>query len=173
MRTKKTAFKALALMLLLGSMVLGSCSDIDDGGYVDPIKLTEKVNGQWQISSIVQVDEVNATELDLTDKLQFDSFGLTLDEAGAFTVTGSAPALLPTSGTWALDNNFVKSTGDAAVLLLTGADGVRQLTITSVPGATPELGFTLTRKQQGQAFVSYKYSLVSAYAAEPADNTEE
>ena len=160
MSTKKT-IKALLLVLALAPMtLLTSCATTEDGDYVAPIQLTEKIGGNWVLNSIVQTDETNATELALTTLLDFDSFGLSLTDGGQFSVTGNAPKLLPTSGTWELDNNFVKSTGEATQLLLKGSDGTAKLTITATPGVKPELGFQLTRKQGGQAFVSYKYSLV-------------
>lgn len=161
MRTK-TFMKSLLLSLaLVPTMLFTSCATTDDGDYVEPIRLTEKIGGSWVLNTIVQTDETNATEMTLTTLLGFDTFSLNLGEDGQFSVTGQAPQLLPTSGTWELDNNFVKSTGDATQLLLKGSEGTATLTITATPGAKAELGFQLTRKQGGQPFVSYKYSLVS------------
>lgn len=160
MSTKKTIKTLLLLSALAPTALLTSCATTEDGDYVTPIQLTEKIGGNWVLNSITQTDETNATEMALTTLLNFDSFGLALNDGGQFTVTGNAPKLLPMSGTWELDNNFVKSTGDATQLLLKGSDGSVRLTVTATPGNNPELGFQLTRKQGGQAFVSYKYSLV-------------
>lgn len=161
MRTSKT-IKAFVLLLALAPAALfTSCAVTEDGDYVSPIQLTEKIGGNWVLNSIVQTDETNATDMTLTSLLDFDTFSINLEESGSFTVNGNAPKLLPTSGVWELDNNFVKSTGEAAQLLLKGSDGTTALTVTATPGAKPELGFQLTRKQNGQAFVSYKYNLIA------------
>ena len=160
--TTKKAIKAFILLLALApAALLTSCATTDDGDFVAPIQLTEKIGGNWVLNSIVQTDETSATDLALTTLLDFESFGISLTEGGQFTVSGNAPKLLPTSGTWELDNNFVKSTGEATQLLLKGGEGTARLTVTATPGAKPELGFQLTRKQNGQAFVSYKYNLVA------------
>ena len=161
MRTKEFIKSLLLLTALVPMMLFTSCATTDDGDYVAPIQLTEKIGGNWVLNTIVQTDETNATELALTSLLGLDTFNLNLSEGGQFSVSGNAPKLLPTSGTWELDNNFVKSTGDAIQLILKGSEGIATLTVTATPGAKPELGFQLTRKQGGQAFVSYKYSLVS------------
>jgi hypothetical protein len=161
MRTKEFIKSLLLLTALVPMMLFTSCATTDDGDYVAPIQLTEKIGGNWVLNTIVQTDETNATELALTSLLGFDTFNLNLSEGGQFSVSGNAPKLLPTSGTWELDNNFVKSTGDAIQLILKGSEGIATLTVTTTPGAKPELGFQLTRKQGGHAFVSYKYSLVS------------
>ena len=159
MSTKKTMKAILLLLALAPTALLTSCATTEDGDYVAPIQLTEKIGGNWVLNSIVQTDETTATDLTLTTLLDFDTFSLNLSDGGQFTVTGNAPKLLPTSGTWELDNNFVKSTGDATQLILKGGDGTSNLTVTATPGANAELGFQLTRKQNGQAFVSYNYSL--------------
>ena len=161
MSTKK-AIKAFMLLLALApTALLTSCATTEDGDYVAPIQLTEKIGGSWVLNSIVQTDETTATDMTLTTLLGFDTFSLNLSDGGQFTVSGNAPRLLPTSGTWELDNNFVKSTGEATQLLLKGSEGTTKLTVTATPGANIELGFQLTRKQNGQAFVSYKYNLVA------------
>ena len=158
----KQAIKAFVLLLTLAPTALcTSCATTEDGDYVAPIQLTEKIGGNWVLNSIVQTDETTATDLTLTTLLDFDTFGINLSDGGNFSVTGNAPRLLPTNGTWELDNNFVKSTGEATQIVLRGSEGAATLTITATPGAKPELGFQLTRKQGGQAFVSYKYSLVA------------
>jgi len=160
MRTEKRLIRAFALTVAtLPMLVLTSCSTTEDGSYVDPIKLTEKVGGNWMLNSITQVDETSGNEMTLTNLLGFDTFCINLSEGGQFSVTGNAPKLLPITGTWELDNNYVKSTGEATQLLLKGSEGSVKLTVTSTPGATSELGFQLSRTSEGKAFLSYKYSL--------------
>lgn len=166
MSTKKCLTALSALLLLMGSSVLWSCNDTDDGDYVKPITQYEKVNGQWLLNSITQVDETNQKTLDLTSAFNFDSFGITLNtdangEPTTFTVEGTAPALLPTSGTWKLENPFVNADGQSAVIILN--DQVR-LTVTTMPGTQKVMEFKLTRKQNGKAFVSYVYNLTPVAA---------
>lgn len=160
MSTKKAMKTILLLLALAPASMLTSCASTEDGEYVAPIQLTEKIGGNWVLNAIDQIDETTGTDLALTTLLNFDTFSINLTDGGQFTVSGNAPKLLPTNGTWELDNNFVKSTGDATRLILNGSDGKVSLTVTAAPGSKPELGFQLTRKQQGQAFVNYKYSLV-------------
>lgn len=161
MRTKKTMKAFLLLLALAPTVLCSSCATTEDGDYVAPVGLTEKIGGNWVLNSIVQTDEATATDLALTTLLDFDTFGINLTDGGQFTVSGNAPKLLPTNGTWELDNNFVKSTGEATQIILKGSEGAATLTVTATPGAKPELGFQLTRRAGGQAFVSYKYSLVA------------
>ena len=160
MRTEKRLIRAFALTVAtLPMLVLSSCSTTEDGSFVDPIKLTEKIGGNWMLNSITQVDETSGNEMTLTNLLGFDTFCINLSEGGQFSISGNAPKLIPTTGTWELDNNYVKSTGEATQLLLKGSEGDVKLTVASTPGATPELGFQLSRTSEGKAFLSYKYSL--------------
>lgn len=162
MTAKKLLFSGLcALALMACSAGLLSCNDTDDGSYVAPITQYEKVGGQWLLNSITQVDETNQKTMDLTSNFDFDSFAITLntDDKGqptTFQVDGTAPALLPTSGTWKLANPFVNADGSSAVIILN--DKVN-LTVTSMPGSQKVMEFKLTRKQNGKAFVSYVYNL--------------
>lgn len=149
-------------MLLLAMMVTGlcftACDDTDDGSYVPPITLGEKIAGEWQLSTITQIDESDAKTMDLTGQFDFATLGLSLNEDGTFAVSGSAPAFIPQSGTWRMANDFVSSDGTAAQIIMN--DNVF-LTVTAVPtGGTSHLKFKLTRKAKGIAFVSYEYDLV-------------
>lgn len=154
---------ALALLLLTGSTLLTSCNTIEDGSYVAPITQYEKIGGHWILNSVTQTDEVSANTLDLTSRFDFDTFGINLnvDQEGnptTFEVTGNAPSLLPTSGNWKLANAFVNSDGSSAQIILAEKTS---LTVTAVPGAKPVLEFKLTRKSNGEAFVSYTYNLTA------------
>lgn len=172
MRTMKTALKALVLLLVaMPAMMLSSCSDVDDGGYVDPIKLTEKVNGQWVVSSITQTDVLTGKDLNLTEKLGFSSFGINLGVNGSFTVDGEAPKLLPTRGTWSLDNEFVKSNNDATQILLNDGSATTAVTVTKSPGSARELEFRVIHTDGGEPYVTYTYNLRDKNA--PADEAEE
>lgn len=154
--------KTVKLLMLSAVMVTGlaftSCEDTEDGSYVPPITLGEKIAGQWQLSSITQIDETNAKTMDLTGQFDFATLGLDLKEDGTYAVSGSAPAFIPTLGTWKMANDFVNSDGSPAQIIL---NDNMVLTITAVPtGGTSHLKFKLTRKTKGIAFVSYEYDLM-------------
>ena len=160
---KSTIKLTLALLLLSGTGMLTSCNTVEDGSYVAPITQYEKIGGNWILNTVVQTDETSANTLDLTGVFDFDTFGINLnvDTDGnptTFEVTGKAPELLPTSGSWKLVNPFVNSDGSSAVIML---NDNTPLTVTAVPGTKPVLEFKLTHKSKGEAFVSYTYNLTS------------
>lgn len=159
---------ALLLSLIVG-VCLMACNDTDDGSYVAPITLGEKIQGKWVLNSIKQVDEIAGQAMTLTGLFSFTSFSIDF-EADAentpttFTVEGNAPSLLPTSGSWAMEHSFTNADGTASKIFLysdvSKSAKTAELTVTSVPGANRVLEFKLTRKAKGQAFVSYVYNLV-------------
>lgn len=160
----KTGVLSLALC---PALVFTSCSTTEDGSYVDPISLYEKIGGKWVVNSVVQTDELTSKTMTLTDKLDFDTFVILLqtDEhhrPTTFTVEGRAPALLPTSGTWTLDRDYTKSDGQASQMILQGGDSKATLTVTALPGSKGVLEYRLTRRVQGQPYTSYTYNLMSA-----------
>ncbi|MCR5077575.1 MAG: DUF5004 domain-containing protein [Prevotella sp.] len=160
--------KMLGVVLLLSAtMTFTGCSTVDDGDYTAPITLTEKVGGKWVLNSVVQTDEANARTKTLTDLLDFDTFVINLnqDEAGnatTFSIEGNAPLLLPVSGTWQMDHDFTKSDNTASRILLNDGKSETALTVTAVPGNTKTLEYRLTRRTNGQPFVSYTYNLMQA-----------
>lgn len=171
MKTSKD-IRVLLLFLLFvagGLMALTSCNDTEDGSYVAPITLGEKVNGKWVLNSITQIDEVAGTEsLNLTGLFDFRTFSITLNADAdnrptGFSVEGQAPALLPLQGTWDI-NTFTHSDGKANQITLKGSDRTVVLTLTATPGANRVLELKMTRRQKGQAFVSYVYNLIPASA---------
>ena len=92
MRTEKRLIRAFALTVAtLPMLVLSSCSTTEDGSFVDPIKLTEKIGGNWMLNSITQVDETSGNEMTLTNLLGFDTFCINLSEGGQFSISGNAP----------------------------------------------------------------------------------
>jgi hypothetical protein len=146
-----------------GLMLVCSCASTDDGSYVAPITQYEKMGGNWVLNTVTQTDETTATAMDLTGVFNFSSFGISLNvdsdnRPTTFSVSGTAPALLPTSGTWKLASDYVNSDGSAAQIVLN--DQVA-LTVTAVPGTNATLEYKLTRKSGGAAFVSYTYNLTA------------
>ena len=149
------------MLLMMGSFLLTSCDNTDDGSYVAPITLYEKIGGKWVLNTVTQTDESTSKTMDLTSLFDFSSLVVNLNtdakgEPSTFTVDGTAPEILPTSGTWKMENAFVNSDGSSAVILLN--DHIK-LMVTSLPGNKKVLEFKLTRKFNGKAFVSYTYNL--------------
>lgn len=173
MKAFKTIHAFLLSSLLVTGLCFAACNNIEDGSYVTPITLSEKINGKWVLNSIKQVDEIAAKNIDLSGQLNFMSFSIEF-EADAdnnpttFSVIGNAPALLPISGNWEMEHPFTNSDGKPARIFLY-SDAYKSpkaavLTVTATPGINRVLEFKLTRKQKGQAFVSYIYNLVPATA---------
>lgn len=162
MKALKPLYALLLLSLMLGAT---ACNNTDDGSYVAPITLGEKIHGQWILNSIQQVDEATGKSIDLSGKFTFMTFGINLqaDENNvptSFTVEGTAPALLPTSGSWAMGNEFTNADGTPSTILLNPGDNAVVLTVTAAPGTNRTLSFKMTRKTKGLPFVSYVYNLV-------------
>lgn len=150
-------------LLVLSILSVCACASTEDGNYVAPITQYEKIGGNWILNSITQTDETTTSTMDLTNVFNFKSFGISLNldsenNPTTFTITGSAPALLPTSGTWKLTNAFVNSNGSSAKILL---NNNVDLTVTAVPGTNAILEYKLTRKNNGVSFVSYTYNLTA------------
>lgn len=163
MRKTFGSLVCLLFPVVTGIVLFCSCASTDDGGYVNPITQYEKIGGHWIVNTVTQTDETNKTSLDLTNVIHFDSFGIDLNvdsdnKPTTFQVNGTAPALIPTSGNWQLLSPYVNSDGSPTVIML---NGNTRLTVTAVPGASPNLEFKFTRYSQGVAFVSYTYNLIS------------
>lgn len=152
-------------------MCITACSDTEDGSYVKPITISEKLHGEWILNSMKQVDEATGQNLDLTDQFNFMSFAIDFkvdsnDDPTTFSIAGSAPSILPTSGSWDMAHNFTNADGTASKVNLYSdnakANKIGVLTITKMPGNTKALEFKLTRKTNGVAYVSYVYNLAEA-----------
>lgn len=166
MRTITSKTLAVALLLSTATAFTG-CSTVEDGDFVTPISLTEKIGGKWVLNSVVQTDESNNKTKTLTDLLDFDTFVINLNQdaegkATTFSVEGNAPELIPTSGNWQMDYDFTKSDNTANRIVLNPTGTPTYLTVTAVPGNTKTLEFRLTRRTNGQPFVSYTYNLMQA-----------
>ena len=168
MRKFKPITKTYVLFSFLVTVLLTvSCSTIDDGDYVRPITLNEKIAGRWVVNSVVQTDESNTQKMALTNLLDFDTFVINFNadedlNATTFSVEGKAPTLLPLKGTWELDYDYTKSDATATHIMLKSEAGITKLTVTGVPGVDRILEYKFTRTVNGQPFVSYTYNLMSA-----------
>lgn len=153
--------------------LLSSCNVTEDGSYVAPISINEKIHGKWSLQSLDQTDEITMKKMSLTDALQFKTFAITLNATAegtpsTFTIEGEAPLLLPTSGTWKLDYDYYKSDGSASRLLLNDGQKNHEVIVTAIPGNEKTLAFKLIRKLAGKPFVSYTYNLTSSTKSEEA-----
>lgn len=165
------------LILLLLAMQLVSCDKTDDGSYVKPITIDEKITGTWNLSSVKMVDEIAKskgaaiTDAALTGKFGFDTFQIKLNvdensQPTTFEVLGAAPALFLAKGYWALSSDFPNTDGSSVAIELY-ADASKskisdKLYITSIPGAKNTMEFKLVRTTGGVPYVSYVYQLEPA-----------
>jgi hypothetical protein len=167
----------LVACLLLAACVLplfsGCNPSTDDGSYVAPITLYEKVGGVWNLSDIRQTDEtaktagLSVTEQSLYAQFEFGTFSIDLktseNQPTSYQVSGNAPELFPNSGYWQLDTEFPYADGTAPKILLYSDAAktakVGELAITSAPGAKAEMELKLTRTSGGVPFVSYLFYL--------------
>jgi hypothetical protein len=171
---KKTKYLLGSLLLLFMMLPFVGCEPVtDDGSYVDPITLYEKVSGNWKLSNMRQVDEtakaagISATEINLFAQFQFGTLSIELksenNQPTTYTVLGSAPELFPNTGYWKLDTEFPYANGTSPkVLLFSDAAKtakIGELSITAMPGAKQEMELKLTRTSKGVPFVSYLYTL--------------
>jgi|SRR5690606_5080301 len=167
----------IALLCLTGAYAVVACKKMEDGPFVEPISLYEKVKGSWQLTNLLQVDEtakiagIKPDEISLLGQFDVASFHITLDtdadnQPTAYQVTGTAPELFPNSGFWDLDTAFPNADGSAPTINLYSDAAktalVGQLTVVAIPGATPEMELKLTRSTAGTPFVSYHYKLSNA-----------
>jgi len=163
-------------LLVFGAFLIlfTSCATTDDGVYVAPISIAEKISGQWSAISVKQTDEIakaageSETDLGLSRQFSFISFSIdfgTDDKKNPtyYTVTGDAPALIPVSGFWGMPNLFTNTDTSPNEIYLY-ADQAKTiktatLTLSSVPGLLDVFEFKLTRRTNGVPFVSYTYRL--------------
>lgn len=174
----KVLFKYAFVLLSAAALLLPACTEgTDDGSYVAPVTLYEKIGGKWALTSIVQIDEtakvsgIKPDEMALTDQFGFGELKISfdLDASGApasYAVTGTAPELFPATGYWDLVSEFPRADGTPPQIRLY-ADAARtrptaRLSVSSVPGASPTMELNLTRSAAGVPFVTYQYKLKSA-----------
>ena len=56
MKALKPLYALLLLSLMTGTLFT-ACNDTEDGSYVEPITLYEKLQGTWSLRTLQQVDE--------------------------------------------------------------------------------------------------------------------
>jgi len=155
-------------------LLLTACATTNDGAYVTPISISEKIGGQWSAISVKQTDEIakaageSVSELGLSRQFSFISFSIDFgtdskNNPTSYTVTGDAPALIPETGYWGMPNLFPNTDTTPNEIYLYSdqakANKTATLTLSSVPGLLDVFEFKLTRRSNGVAFVSYTYRL--------------
>lgn len=154
-----------------------ACEKTDDGSYAAPLTLYEKLAGTWQLTGLLQIDElakasaITPDEMELKSQFGFTSLSISLNVdtdslPTTFEVTGGAPALFIESGYWDLDNAFINADGTSNKILLYSdeakSDVVDELSLVTIPGARTILEFKLTRIADDVPFVSYQYKFKKA-----------
>lgn len=150
------------------------CTNTDDGSYVDPVTLYEKVNGNWGLTNLKMVDEfakanaIEPHEENLSAFFNYEDFKInfSVDEKNqptSYEVTGNVPPLFAPKGYWKLASDF-QQTNASAVKIYLYSDAQKtqktdELRLTSVPGSNDEMEIQLVRSSGGSAFVSYVFKL--------------
>ena len=150
------------------------CTNTDDGSYVDPITLYEKVNGNWGLTNLKMVDEsakanaIEPHEENLSTFFSYEDFKInfSVDEKNqptSYEVTGDVSPLFAPKGYWKLASDF-QQTNASAVKIYLYSDAQKtqktdELRITSVSGSNDEMEIQLVRSSGGSAFVSYVFKL--------------
>lgn len=151
-----------------------SCDNTEDGSYVDPITIYEKVNGNWGLTNLKLVDEfaktnkIEPNEENLSTFFNYEDFKInfSVDEKNnptSYEVSGNVPPLFAPKGYWELSSAF-QQTNASAVLIYLYSDAQKtqktdELKLTSVPGKNGEMEFQLVHSSGGTAFVSYVFKL--------------
>ncbi|KOP35772.1 DUF5004 domain-containing protein [Flavobacterium sp. WLB] len=151
-----------------------SCDNTEDGSYVDPITIYEKVNGNWGLTNLKMVDEfakankIEPSEENLSTFFNYEDFKInfSVDEKNkptSYEVTGNVPPLFAPKGYWELSSDF-QQTNASAVRIYLYSDAAKtqktdELRVTSVPGNNDEMEFQLVHSSGGTPFVTYVFKL--------------
>ncbi|MFD2941886.1 DUF5004 domain-containing protein [Flavobacterium notoginsengisoli] len=168
---KCKSFYWLALLMCFFAL---SCDNTEDGSYVDPITIYEKVNGNWQLANLKMVDEtakankIEPSEENLSTYFNYEDFKINfnVDEKNkptSYEVTGNVPPLFAPKGYWELSSDF-QQTNDRATKIYLYSDAQKtqktdELRLMSVPGKNEEMQLQLVRSSGGTPFVSYIFKL--------------
>lgn len=151
------------------------CDNTEDGSYVDPITLYEKVNGNWGLTNLKMVDEaakankIEPNEENLSTYFNYEDFKLkfNVDENNrptSYEVTGDVPPLFAPKGYWALSSDFQQTGSGGATRIYLYSDAQKtqktdELRLISVPGKNQEMQIQLVHSSGGVDFVSYVFKL--------------
>jgi hypothetical protein len=181
-KTNKTNHKFMKcksiywLAFIMCLMTIG-CDNTEDGSYVDPITLYEKVNGNWGLTNLKMVDDfakankIEPNEQNLSTYFNYEDFKIkfNVDEKmnpTSYEVMGDVPPLFAPTGFWELNTDFQPTTGNGPVRIYLYSDAQKtlktdELRLTSVPGNNDEMELQLVHSSGGSAFVSYVFKLTA------------
>lgn len=151
-----------------------SCDNTEDGSYVDPITIYEKVNGNWGLTNLKMVDEfakankIEPSEENLSTYFNYEDFKIqfNVDEKNkptSYEVSGNVPPLFAPKGYWQLSSDFQQTNANPVkIYLYSDAQKTQktdELRVTSVPGKNGEMEFQLSHASGGTTFVTYVFKL--------------
>lgn len=160
--------------LTIFSLLAIGCNDSDDGNYVEPVTVYEKINGDWSLMNLKMVDEyaklnaIEPNEQNLSDLFNYDNFKIrfSVDDKmnpTTYEVMGDVPPLFPPAGFWELSSSFPQTDGNALKIYLykdaKKTEKTDELRLTSIPGSNGEMEIQLIRVSGDAAFVSYIFKL--------------
>ena len=160
-------------LAIMGLLAVG-CNDPDDGSYVDPITIYEKVDGEWGLMNLKMVDEyakanaIEPSEQNLSALFNYEDFKLRLNvdenmQPTTYEVLGDVPPLFSPNGYWKLSSAFQQPNGEAIKIYLYSDAQKTTLTdelkLVSVPGSNEQMEIQLVRTSGGTPFVSYSFKL--------------
>jgi len=164
------------LAVVMCFMAFG-CDNTEDGSYVDPITLYEKVNGNWGLTNLKLVDEfalknaIEPHEENLSTYFNYEDFKIkfNVDEKNqptSYEVLGDVPPLFAPKGFWRLSSDFqqTNASGPVSIYLYSDAQKTQktdELKLTSVPGNSDEMEFKLVHSSGGSTYASYVFKLTA------------
>jgi hypothetical protein len=167
--------KSIYWLAVVGCLMTIGCDNTDDGSYVDPITLYEKVNGNWGLTNLKMVDDfakankIEPNEQNLSTFFNYEDFKIrfNVDEKmnpTSYEVQGEVPPLFASNGYWELSSDFQQTNASSPVRIYLYSDAQKtqktdELRLTSVPGNNEEMELQLVRSSGGSAFVSYVFKL--------------
>src|SRR5690554_876241 len=165
----------LVLLIPFASFFPG-CNSTDDGSFVEPITLYEKINGTWALDEVVMIDnyakanDIEPFEQKVTTWFNFGDMKITfnVDEMNnptTFSLSGDVPPLFLSEGFWDLSSPF-PTTDLSRVKINLYSDASRnnkedELELTTIPGVNDNMAFELIRRSQQVAFLTYSFSFAS------------
>jgi hypothetical protein len=163
----KNSIILFTLIAMLSAGFFG-CEPITYGELGDPFSKTEAIEGTWNVTSVLQIDETalsqggKYTELDITDAFNFKEYSITFNLSAdtlptTFSVEyGAAPNFIDTLGTWTFDDmDFPTS------IEFTAPDSVSatsQLKLIAPPRDLNPLRVKFQRYAGGDLIISYQFT---------------
>jgi hypothetical protein len=169
--------KSIYWLAVIMCLTVIGCDNTEDGSYVDPITLYEKVNGNWGLTNLKLVDEfaiankIEPHEENLSTYFNYEDFKIKFNvdaknQPTSYEVLGDVPPLFAPKGFWRLSSDFqqTNASGPVAIYLYSDAQKTQktdELKLTSVPGNSDEMELKLVHSSGGSAYASYVFKLTA------------